>query len=63
MTDCGKESVSCMEREQEQEKEANWSNKPVNSKWRAENEKGCFQACTTKSYNKSSTYNIILRKY
>lgn len=50
MTDCGKESVSCMEREQEQEKEDNWSNKPVNSKWRAENEKGCFQALTTKSY-------------
>lgn len=49
MIDCGKESVSCMEREQEHEKEGDWSNKPVNSKWRGENEKRPFLAHLTTS--------------
>lgn len=42
MTDCGKESVSCMEREQEQEKEGDWSKKPANSEGRAEKWKRSF---------------------
>lgn len=48
MTDCGKENVSCMEREQEQEKEKGF-NKLVNSKWRVENEKGPHLAHPTMS--------------